>query len=108
MYYKYICSKLKQKLKFRRQKKMEVLKISSKSNPNSVAGAIAGLVKENDRAEMQAIGAGALNQAIKAVAIARGFVAPAGVDLVCVPAFAEVEVEGEDRTGIKIVVESRI
>ena len=87
---------------------MEVLKISSKSNPNSVAGAIAGLVKENSRAEMQAIGAGALNQAIKAVAIARGFVAPSGVDLVCVPAFAVVEVEGEDRTGIKILVESRI
>ena len=86
---------------------MEVLKISSKSNPNSVAGAIAGLVKESTRAEMQAIGAGALNQAIKAVAIARGFVAPTGVDLVCVPAFAEVQVEGEDRTGIKIVVESR-
>ena len=85
---------------------MEVLKISSKSNPNSVAGAIAGLVKENERAEMQAIGAGALNQAIKAVAIARGFVAPTGVDLVCVPAFAEVQVEGEDRTGIRIVVES--
>ena len=51
---------------------MEILKISSKSNPNSVAGAIAGLVKEVDRAEMQAIGAGALNQAVKAVAIARG------------------------------------
>ncbi len=86
---------------------MEVLKISSKSNPNSVAGAIAGMVKENNQAEMQAIGAGALNQAIKAVAIARGFVAPSGVDLVCVPAFAEVEVEGEDRTGIRILVESR-
>ena len=78
---------------------MEILKISSKSNPNSVAGAIAGLVKESNKAEMQAIGAGALNQAVKAVAIARGFVAPAGVDLVCIPAFAEVEVEGEDRTG---------
>ena len=75
---------------------MEVLKISSKSNPNSVAGAIAGLVKESTRAEMQAIGAGALNQAIKAVAIARGF-----------PAFAEVQVEGEDRTGIKLIIESR-
>ena len=61
---------------------MEVLKISSKSNPNSVAGAIAGLVKEANKAEMQAIGAGALNQAVKAVAIARGFVAPSGVDLV--------------------------
>ena len=86
---------------------MEVLKISSKSNPNSVAGAIAGLVKENERAEMQAIGAGALNQAIKAVAVARGFVAPTGVDLVCVPAFAEVQVEGEERTGIKLIIESR-
>ena len=88
-------------------KKMEILKISSKSNPNSVAGAIAGLVKESNKAEMQAIGAGALNQAVKAVAIARGFVAPSGVDLVCIPAFAEVEVEGEDRTGIKLIVESR-
>lgn len=86
---------------------METLKVSSKSNPNSVAGAIAGLVKETTRAEMQAIGAGALNQAIKAVAIARGFVAPAGVDLVCIPAFAEVQIEGEDRTGIKLIVESR-
>ena len=83
---------------------MEILKISSKSNPNSVAGAIAGLVKESNRAEMQAIGAGALNQAVKAVAIARGFVAPSGVDLVCIPAFAEVEVEGEDRTGIKVII----
>ncbi|HOZ54651.1 MAG TPA: stage V sporulation protein S [Clostridia bacterium] len=86
---------------------MEILKISSKSNPNSVAGAIAGLVKENSYAEMQAIGAGAINQAVKAVAIARGFVAPVGVDLVCVPAFAEVQVEGEERTGIKIMIEPR-
>ena len=86
---------------------MEVLKISSKSNPNSVAGAIAGLVKESNQARMQAIGAGALNQAVKAVAIARGFVAPACVDLVCIPAFAEVEAEGEARTGIKLIVESR-
>ena len=86
---------------------MEVLKISSKSNPNSVAGAIAGLVKETRTSETQAIGAGALNPAIKAVAIARGFVAPSGVDLICIPAFAEVQVEGEDRTGIKLIIESR-
>ena len=66
-----------------------------------------GVVGECNEAEMQAIGAGALNQAVKAVAIARGFVAPAGVDLICIPAFAEVEVEGEDRTGIKLIVESR-
>ncbi len=85
----------------------EILKVSSKSNPNSVAGAIAGIVTEKGQAELQAIGAGAINQVVKAIAIARGFVAPSGVDLVCVPAFAEVEVEGEDRTGIKILVESR-
>ena len=83
---------------------MENLKISSKSNPNSVAGAIIGVLKENKKAELQAIGAGAINQAIKAVAIARGFVAPSGIDLICVPAFSEVEVEGEQRTGIKLIV----
>ena len=86
---------------------MEILKISSKSNPNSVAGAIAGLVKESSKAEMQAIGAGALNQAVKAVAIARGFVAPSGIDLVCVPAFADIEIDGEERTAIKLIIESR-
>lgn len=86
---------------------MDVLKISTKSNPNSVAGAIAGLIKEKGRAEMQAIGAGAINQAIKAIAIARGFVAPSGVDLICIPAFTEVKIEEEDRTGIKILVEPR-
>ena len=86
---------------------METLKVSSKSDSNRVAGALANVLREQSSVEIQAIGAGALNQAIKAVAIARGFVAPSGVDLVCVPAFAEVEVEGEDRTGIRIIVESR-
>ena len=86
---------------------METIKVSSKSNPNSVAGALANVFREKGIVEVQAIGAGALNQAIKGVAIARGFVAPSGVDLVCIPAFAEVEVEGEDRTGIKLIVESR-
>ena len=76
---------------------MEVLKISSKSNPNSVAGAIAGLVKESNKAEMQAIGAGALNQAIKGVAIARGFVAPSGKNLVCTPAFIDINIDGEEK-----------
>ena len=83
---------------------MEVLRISSKSNPNSVAGAIAGLIKESKQAEMQAIGAGALNQAVKAVAIARGFVAPSGVDLVCIPAFTTVNVNDDEKTGIKLIV----
>ena len=84
--------------------RIEILKVSSKSNPNSVAGAIAAMVKEYGKVELQAIGAGALNQAIKGIAIARGFVAPGGIDLVCIPAFADVEVEGEDRTGIKLIV----
>lgn len=86
---------------------MDILKISTKSNPNSVAGAIAGLIKEKGRAEMQAIGAGAINQAIKAVAIARGFVAPSGIDLICIPAFTEVKIEDDDRTGIRMIVEAR-
>ena len=83
---------------------MENLKVSSKSNPNSVAGAIAEMIKENNKVEMQAIGTGAINQAMKAVAIARGFVAPSGINLVCIPAFADVEVEGEERTGMKFIV----
>ena len=86
---------------------MEVLKISSKSNPNSVAGAIAGLVKESNKAEMQAIGAGALNQAIKGIAIARGFVAPSGKNLVCIPAFSDITIDGEERTAIKLIVEAK-
>ena len=75
-----------------------VFKISTKSNPNSVAGAIANYIKNNEKIEIQAIGAGALNQAIKAIAIARGFAAPTGRELVCIPAFATVEVEGQERT----------
>ena len=86
---------------------MDVLKVSAKSNRNSVAGALAGVLREHGRAEMQAIGAGALNQAIKAVAIARGFVAPSGMDLICIPAFIEIEIEGGQRTAIKLLVEPR-
>ena len=86
---------------------MDVLKVSAKSNPNSVAGALAGVLREHGRAEMQAIGAGALNQAVKAVAIARGFVAPSGMDLICIPAFIEIEIEGGQRTAIKLIIEPR-
>lgn len=82
----------------------EILKISSKSNPNSVAGAIVGVLLEKNKVELQAVGAGAVNQAIKAIAIARGFVAPSGKDLVCVPAFSTVNIEDEDRTAIKFIV----
>ena len=86
---------------------MEVLRVSTKSNPNSVAGALAGVLREKGTAELQAVGAGALNQAVKAVAIARGFVAPSGIDLVCVPDFADIEIDGEERTAIKLIIESR-
>ena len=86
---------------------MEVLKVSARSNPNSVAGALAGVLREKGGAEIQAIGAGALNQAVKAIAIARGFVAPGGIDLVSVPAFTDIEIEGEERTAIKLIVEPR-
>lgn len=86
---------------------MEILKVSAKSNPNSVAGALAGVLRERGGAEIQAIGAGALNQAVKAVAIARGFVAPSGVDLICIPAFTDIEIDGEERTAIKLIIEPR-
>ena len=86
---------------------MEVLKVSSRSSPNSVAGALAGVLRERGTAELQAIGAGAINQAIKAVAIARGFVAPGGLDLICIPAFTDIMIDGEERTAIKLIVEPR-
>lgn len=82
----------------------EMLKVSSKSNPNSVSGAIAGIIAEKGKVELQAIGAGAINQVVKAIAIARGFVAASGVDLVCIPAFSIVNIEGEERTGMKFIV----
>ena len=86
---------------------MSLLKVSSKSNPNSVAGAIAGVVRDKGVAEVQSIGAGALNQAVKAVAIARGFLAPLGIELVCIPAFSDINVGGEERTAIKLIVEPK-
>ena len=86
---------------------MDILKVSAKSSPNSIAGALAGFVKEKGAVEIQAIGAGALNQAIKAVAIARGFVAPLGIELICIPAFTEVVIDGEEKTAIKLIVEQR-
>lgn len=86
---------------------MEALKVSSRSSPNAVAGALAGVLRENGTAELQVVGAGALNQAIKAIAIARGFVAPGGLDLICVPAFTDIRINGEERTAIKLLVESR-
>ncbi len=85
----------------------ELLKVSSNSNPNSVAGALAGAIREEGMAELQAVGAGALNQAVKAVAIARGYVAPSGIDLICVPGFKDIEIEGEERTAMTLAVKPR-
>ena len=86
---------------------MEVLKVSAHSQPKSVAGALAAVLRGNVAAEVQAVGAGAVNQAVKAIAITRGFVAPNGIDLVVVPAFSEIVIEGEERTAIKFIVEPR-
>lgn len=86
---------------------MDVLKVSSKSSPNSIAGALAGVIREKGTAEIQAIGAGAINQAIKAIAIARGFVAPSGIELICIPAFTDIIIDGEERTAIKLIIEPR-
>lgn len=86
---------------------MEVLKVSSTSQPKSVAGAIAAIVRSNEDVELQTIGAGAVNQAVKSVAIARGYVAPNGIELICVPAFSQLDVDGETKTSIKFCVERR-
>lgn len=86
---------------------MEVLKVSSTSQPKSVAGAIAAIVRNDNEVEIQTIGAGAVNQAVKSIAIARGYVAPNGIELVCVPAFSQLEVDGEIKTSIKFAVGKR-
>ena len=85
----------------------DVLKVSARSRPSAVAGAIAGVVREAGRAEVQAIGAGATNQAVKAVAIARDYLRETGIEAICLPAFIDVTIENEDRTAIRLVVEPR-
>ncbi len=81
-----------------------VLKISSKSNPSKVAGAIVNMLGENEKVELNAIGAGAVNQAAKSIAIARGYIAPNGKNLICIPAFTTMNIEEYDTTGIKFIV----
>jgi stage V sporulation protein S len=85
----------------------EVLKVSTRSRPSAVAGAIAGVIRESGSAEVQSIGAGATNQAIKAVAIARSYLREEGVDIVCVPSFIDVAIDEEERTAIRLLVEKR-
>ena len=86
---------------------MEILKVSSKSNPSKVAGAIANIFRSEGKLEIQTIGAGSLNQAIKAVAIARGFVAPSGSGLVLIPAFSDITIDGISKTAIKLIIEAK-
>jgi stage V sporulation protein S len=86
---------------------MTILKVSSDSRTSAVAGAIAGVVREHQRAEVQAIGAGAVNQAVKAVAIARGYLQEDGIYIVCLPEFTTVDISGKERTAIRLVVEPR-
>ncbi len=87
---------------------MDYLKVSSKSSPASVAGAIAGMIKDGKQVEIQSVGAGAVNQAIKAIAIARGFLIPAGVDVYCAPMFQDIVIDGESRTAIRLSVFPRL
>jgi stage V sporulation protein S len=86
---------------------MNIIKVKANSRTAAVAGAIAGVVREHKRADVQAIGAGAVNQAIKAVVLAKGYLAEDGITVVCVPEFVDVDIEGKIRTAIKLVVEPR-
>ena len=86
---------------------MELLRVSSSSKPKAVAGALSAVVRSDGNAEVQAVGAGAVNQAVKAIAIARGYVAPNGIDLVAIPAFVEIDIDGEERTAIKFLIGPR-
>lgn len=86
---------------------MDVIKVSAQSRTSAVAGAIAGVVREHKHAEVQAIGAGAVNQAVKATAIARGYLHEDGLDVICIPEFTSVEIDGKERTAIRLVVEPR-
>lgn len=86
---------------------MDMIKVSANSRTSAVAGAIAGVIREHKRAEVQAIGAGAVNQAIKALVLATGYLKGDGIDVICVPEFVEVEIEDKVRTAIKMVVEPR-
>ncbi len=82
----------------------ELIKVSAQSRSTAVAGAIAGVMREVGHAEMQAIGASAVNQAVKAIAIARGYLVQDGIDLVTVPSFTEVDIEGNERTAVRISI----
>jgi len=86
---------------------MDVIKVSGTSRTSAVAGAIAGVFRENKRAEIQAIGAGAVNQAVKALVLSRGYLAEDGYEVIFFADFTDVEIDDKVRTAIKITVEER-
>lgn len=86
---------------------MEVLRVSTKSDPKAVAGAISGIIRQYGKVELQAIGAGAVNQAVKSIIVARGYVAPNGINLVMTPAFHELDIDGSTRTAIRFKITVR-
>lgn len=86
---------------------MNIIKVSARSRTAAVAGAVAGVMREAQRAEVQAIGAGAVNQALKAIIIAKGYLAEERVEIMCDPSFVEVSIDGQERTAIRVVVEPR-
>jgi stage V sporulation protein S len=86
---------------------MDIIKVAATSRSTAVAGAIAGVMREKGHADVQAIGAGAVNQAVKAVTIARGYLELDGIDIVCVPTFVEVMIDDQERTAVRLSVEKR-
>jgi stage V sporulation protein S len=86
---------------------MDIIKVAASSRSTAVAGAIAGVIREHKHAEVQAIGAGAVNQAVKATAIARGYLQLDGIDVICIPMLTEIMIDDQERTAVKLVVEPR-
>jgi len=86
---------------------MDLIKVAATSRSTAVAGAIAGVMREQGQVHVQAIGAGAVNQAVKALAIARGYLELDGIDIICIPSFVEVMIDGQERTAVRLTVEKR-
>jgi len=89
------------------KKPVKIVKVAASSRSTAVAGAIAGMIRESGRVEVRAIGAGAVNQAVKAAAIARGYLELDGIDVICIPSFIVLEIDGQERTAIELSVETR-
>jgi len=86
---------------------MDIIKVAATSRSTAVAGAIAGVIREQGQVDVQAIGAGAVNQAVKAVAIARSYLEQDGIDVICIPSFVEVVIDGQERTAVRLRIEKR-